>query len=643
MAKQFQFNNSGMIDTAFDFLLPSWWEVEVSVAAAAFVIAAYWFFAYATGVGGSGGEIGAENQFDNSLLSGDDKDKMGQLNGDHQTTSAYRIKVELLAAKNLMSANLNGTSDPYAIIKCGTEKRFTVQINVTIHDWDIVWKSAVLGSVTIPVESEGQTGAVWYPLDSTSGQVCLHIVTIKFPVNSSRALDGYAGAKARRRISDKQGLTVVHQKPGPLQTIFDLLPDEASFVNTDIFHMRIHLSSIQGRYDCYGTVMTATAAATADTPVNLNHTAKAAITGGGNHQNRYITVAAHSYSCALERSFLYHGRMYVSAWHICFHSNVFSKQMKVIIPFGDIDEIKRSQHAFINPAITIILRMGAGGHGVPPLGSPDGRVRYMFASFWNRNHALRALQRAAKHFHTMVEDEKKEKEQSALRAQSSSVRSSKSQAKITEESVPKTVKFQPFVKEEALVSIHNDVFPSTAEQFFDLLLNDDSNFINEYRSVRKDTNLTIGPWHDADEYDGQVREIKLRALCNSPMCPPDTAMTEWQHAVLSQDKNQLVFETVQQAHDVPFGSYFEVHCRWSLGTNSESSCNVDIRVGAHFKKWCVMQSKIKSSAINEYKKEVEFMVDVARTFILARTSGSGGGVIDDVVSLPSDTLTPENT
>ncbi|CAL5416311.1 unnamed protein product [Camellia sinensis] len=141
-----------------------------------------------------------------------------------------------------------------------------------------------------------------------------------------------------------------------------------------------------------------------------------------------------------------------------------------------------------------------------------------------------------------------EKEQSALRAQSSSVRSSKSQAKITEESVPETVKFQPFIQEEALVSIHNDVFPTTTEQFFDLLLNDDSNFINEYRSVRKDTNLTIGPWHDADEYDGQVREIKLRALCNSPMCPPDTAMTEWQHAV---------FETVQQAHDVPFGSYFE--------------------------------------------------------------------------------------
>lgn len=35
-------------------------------------------------------------------------------------------------------------------------------------------------------------------------------------------------------------------------------------------------------------------------------------------------------------------------------------------------QIRKSQHAFINPSVTIILRMGAGGHGVPPLGSRDG-------------------------------------------------------------------------------------------------------------------------------------------------------------------------------------------------------------------------------------------------------------------------------
>ncbi|PSS34833.1 BAG-associated GRAM protein, partial [Actinidia chinensis var. chinensis] len=114
-----------MIDTAFGFLVPAWWEVEVTVAAAAFVILVCWFFGQGGGSNGGGTDASGH---DNSGDVVDDKEKMFQLKGDHQTTSPYMIKLELLAAKNLIGANLNGTSDPYAMITCGTEKRFSSMV-----------------------------------------------------------------------------------------------------------------------------------------------------------------------------------------------------------------------------------------------------------------------------------------------------------------------------------------------------------------------------------------------------------------------------------------------------------------------------------------------------------------------------------
>nr|CAD1836976.1 unnamed protein product [Ananas comosus var. bracteatus] len=425
------------------FLLPSLWEAEIAICAAILLVSVL-LALERTSTKEGGGERVAPRRRDQLVSLESERDETITLEEGSQGI-VYVIKLELLAAKYLIGANLNGTADPYAIISCGEQKRFSsmvpssrnplwgeefvfcvyelpVQISITVYDWDIVCKCKLLGSVIISVEREGQTGAVWYSLDSKSGRVCVQISTFKLSVSSA------------------------------------------------------------------------------------------------------------SYTCALERSFLYHGRMYISPWHLCFHSNV-------IVPLEDIDEIRWSQHACINPAITIVLHIGAGGHGVPPLCSSNGRVKYKFTSFWNRNRAFKALQDAVKKYRAILEAEKQ-----------------------------------------------------------------------------------ISKWHDSDKYDGQVREVTFRSLCHSPLCPPDTAVIELQHIVLSNDKKSLVYETLQQAHDVPFGSYFEIHSRWSIRTSSTTYCMLEIKIGVNMKKWCIVQSRIKSGATEEYKREVGQILKAARGYILRSKS-----------------------
>lgn len=66
-----------MIETAaLDFLVPSWWEIKVTVAAAMFVILSFCFFSWSGGGGGDGGGGDRAVVLENSGDGIDDKDKV---------------------------------------------------------------------------------------------------------------------------------------------------------------------------------------------------------------------------------------------------------------------------------------------------------------------------------------------------------------------------------------------------------------------------------------------------------------------------------------------------------------------------------------------------------------------------------------
>ncbi|CAM0945315.1 unnamed protein product [Alopecurus aequalis] len=507
------------------------------------------------------------------------------------TTTAYVIKVELVSAKYLIGANLNGTSEPYAVISLGGQKRFSsmvpstrnpvwgegfnflagelpAEVTITIYDWDTLCKCKVIGSVTLAILGEDETGATWYDLDSRSGQICLRISSTEVFVASDSFFKQYTGAKSQRKMTlDKQQLAMIEDS-GPL----------LEFPHDEIVH--------------------------------------------------------HSYSCALERSFLHYGRMIISSWHLCFHSNVFSKQLNVIIPLQDIYEIRRGQHSLINPAITIFLHTGADGHGAPLLCCQNGRVRYKFTSFWNRNRTFRALETALQSYRESFDAEKQVRAHLHFKGESMSVTSSRiDNIKTEDRCIELAITFQPFINENVLVDVTSNTFPGTPEKFFTVILGDNAMFFQQYRDARKDTDLKLRKWYVSDEYGGNVREVTFRSLCNSPLCPPDTAVTELQHTSFSKDKRNLIYETKQQAHDVPFGSYFEIHCRWSLRTTSSSTCQVDIKIGVNMKKWCILQSKIKSGATDEYRREVCKILEAASDYALK--AESNGPVSDDIVATSS--------
>ncbi|KAJ8287278.1 hypothetical protein GJAV_G00049720 [Gymnothorax javanicus] len=89
-----------------------------------------------------------------------------------------------------------------------------------------------------------------------------------------------------------------------------------------------------------------------------------------------------SYTCALQKDMLYHGKLYVSDHWICFHSKVFGRGTKIAIPVLSVTLLKKTKTAILVPNAIVIA---------------TADERHVFVSFLSRDTTYKYLRSICHH------------------------------------------------------------------------------------------------------------------------------------------------------------------------------------------------------------------------------------------------------
>ncbi|XP_053329791.1 GRAM domain-containing protein 2B isoform X2 [Spea bombifrons] len=93
-----------------------------------------------------------------------------------------------------------------------------------------------------------------------------------------------------------------------------------------------------------------------------------------------------SFTCALQKEILYHGKLYISENWICFHSKVFGKDTKIVIPVLAVTLIKKTKTAILVPNALIIATI---------------TERFIFVSLLTRDSTYKLLKSVCSHLENL--------------------------------------------------------------------------------------------------------------------------------------------------------------------------------------------------------------------------------------------------
>ncbi|XP_074421653.1 GRAM domain-containing protein 2A-like isoform X2 [Larus michahellis] len=132
---------------------------------------------------------------------------------------------------------------------------------------------------------------------------------------------------------------------------------------------------------CKGTEQAAAAAGQGHPSPSLSKRAAGYRKAFGELAEREALLAC--FSCAWQRDVPYHGRLYISSRHVCFHSSLLLRDIKAVVPVSSISALKKTNTALLVPnALSIHTAKGE---------------KFLFVSLRRREAMFQLLKSVCKH------------------------------------------------------------------------------------------------------------------------------------------------------------------------------------------------------------------------------------------------------
>ncbi|KAG7380633.1 hypothetical protein PHYPSEUDO_006974 [Phytophthora pseudosyringae] len=380
------------------------------------------------------------------------------------------------------------------------------------------------------------------------------------------------------------------------------------------------------------------------------------------------------FSCAIASTLAMHGRMYPTSSHVCFYSNVFGRERKILIPYESIREIEKTTTMVFQHSIRL---------------ATFDKDEYTFTSFWGNNRdscydlilktrdrVLRELRPttvnssearypalstspvsrdsqspvvsppASQPNPTAEEDDEEEEEKEHEKEEEDTVASDhddsvavdngKTNAAIEEtdaddRTVPVTPRRRSVVsdvdtiapKDISMTQILEEVFPVSVDTFMQLFYQDNAPFgLDKFNEQTGSTEMTLNPWMSPLEDEksfGMTRSLQFRVPVDAPIGPKSSQVDVLQ-CLKENEHGVRVVESSTRLVDIPYGDYFSVEDRWTIVPRSSNpnACKVFIELKVVFGKSTFWKNTIETRAISDNRAKCEKWVGMAKEFLDTR-------------------------